>query len=64
MTKENTTPLPDESIIAFTTLHNSFELKDEIIDFIKNKGYKVELDSRDVQDEEYPRLHILIREEI
>lgn len=63
MAKENTTPYPDKSIIAFITLRKDFDIRDELINFIEQKGYNVDYDSSNTEDEEDPRLQILIREQ-
>lgn len=47
--------------ISIVTIYKDFYLKDEIINFIKQKGYNVELDSSELNGED-PRLIILIND--
>lgn len=64
MAKENTTPYPDKSIIAFITLRKNFDLRDELTKFLEQKGYNVTYDSSEIEDADDSRLQILIREQI
>lgn len=55
-----------EKIVSLVTLYNNFELQDELVDFIKQKGYDVTLDSSETESTENqePRLLILVMKRV
>lgn len=51
----------NQDIISIVTLHRKYNLEEELIEFLSQKGFTIELDS--YKDEnEAPRLVILVRE--
>ena len=55
-----------EENISIVTLYNNFDLQDELVSFIKEKGYDVTLDSSEIEapENQTPRLIILVRKRI
>jgi hypothetical protein len=58
---ENLDDKTKEKIVSINTLVNNFELQDELVSFIKQKGYDVILDSSEIEapENQTPRLIIL-----
>ena len=58
---ENLDDKTKEKIVSINTLVNNFELQDELVVFIKQKGYDVILDSSEIEapENQTPRLIIL-----
>ncbi|MGO4822046.1 MULTISPECIES: hypothetical protein [unclassified Flavobacterium] len=57
----NTDLNPD--IISIVTIHRKYNLEEELIEFLSQKGFTIELDSYK-DDIEAPRLVMFVREQI
>ncbi|WP_291098176.1 MULTISPECIES: hypothetical protein [unclassified Flavobacterium] len=54
-----------EETISIVTLYENFDLQDELVNFLEQKGYIVTLDSSEIDapENQPPRLLILVRKQ-